>query len=506
MTGLGASAIVRHVALGVGTVVAGKYRIERLLGEGGMGTVYVATNLRLHKEVALKVLGEAVAGSPEAADRFMREAIAASRVKHPGIVEIFDADVHEGQPWIAMELLRGESLGDRLERGALSIDEALDVVIEALGVLEPVHQAGIVHRDLKPDNLFLDIQGDGRRRVKVLDFGIAKIHGGELGEKTKTGMAMGTPFFLAPEQARNAKETDARADLYAVGVILYHALTRALPYQAESFGDLVAQMFTGGPRPLASVAPHLPPELCAAVDRCLAVDRDRRPPSARALRDELASLRAHLAGATPQLASTVPMQHAPATPPMGAFPSPPTPMQAPMPAARSAPIWPWALAGLGLLGLLGLGGLIAALVALRPDPAAPPIAAPAPRVEPPPVVAPAPVPMQAIERVPEPSPVAVAVAEPEPEPAPEEATARLSPAEAERRAADCMTSGDNICVVELLEGPGNAPTPRALGMLIEAHRALGQSQQAQRHMERFVQRYPNHPRARSYRQILQINR
>ncbi|MCA9609551.1 MAG: serine/threonine protein kinase, partial [Myxococcales bacterium] len=183
------------MGLGIGTRVAGKYRIERLLGEGGMGTVYVAVNERLHKEVALKVLAEAVAGSPEATERFMREAIAASRVKHPGIVEVFDADVHEGQPWIAMELLSGESLGERLERGPLPLAEALDVVIEALGVLDLVHQAGIVHRDLKPDNLFLDHQGDGRRRVKVLDFGIAKIHGGELGQKTKTGMAMGTPFF-----------------------------------------------------------------------------------------------------------------------------------------------------------------------------------------------------------------------------------------------------------------------------------------------------------------------
>ncbi|MCA9556711.1 MAG: serine/threonine protein kinase, partial [Myxococcales bacterium] len=223
--------------------------------------VYVATNERLQKEVALKVLSPGAATSPEAAVRLTREAIAASRVKHPGIVEIYDADVHEGQPWIAMELLHGETLGQRLERGALPPVEALDVALETLAVLEPVHRAGIVHRDLKPDNLFFDRQADGRSVLKVLDFGIAKVVGADIGSTTRTGMAMGTPFFLAPEQARNAKDVDPRADLYAVGVILYHSLTGALPYEADSFGDLIAQMFSAGPRSLAAVAPSTPPEL-----------------------------------------------------------------------------------------------------------------------------------------------------------------------------------------------------------------------------------------------------
>jgi protein-disulfide isomerase len=278
------------MALRTGDRVAGKYRIEKLLDEGGMGAVYVAENERLGKRVALKVLGDGLV-KDGSVDRFVREATAASSLKHPGIVEIHDADVHEGTPWIAMELLEGETLAARIGRAALPVDEALDVVLEALAAIGAVHAAGIVHRDLKPENLFLEQLPGGGRRVKVLDFGVAR----GLGPMTAG------PHFLAPERAMNAPLTsiDARADVYAIGAILFYALAWQLPYQASSFAELVRQMQTSGPRKLGAIAPHVPPAIAAIVDRCLSVDPALRPASAGALAAELERARGPM-GATPK--------------------------------------------------------------------------------------------------------------------------------------------------------------------------------------------------------------
>jgi serine/threonine-protein kinase len=281
----------RRAVLKPGDRVAGKYRVERLLGEGGMGAVFVAENERLRKRVALKILRREIANVRGAAERFTREAIAASSAKHPGIIEIYDADVHEGLPWIAMELLEGESVADRMERGRIPLPEVLDVAIEALGALAHVHRAGIVHRDLKPDNLFLEKLPDGGRRVKILDFGIAASSDPELVRVTQTGMAIGTPAYLAPEQAAGQSDIDARADVYAMGVILFELITGRLPYEAGSLGEMVMRMYTVGPPSLATHAPHLPPSLCAIVDLCLVLDRDARVQSAETLRRELVSVR-----------------------------------------------------------------------------------------------------------------------------------------------------------------------------------------------------------------------
>jgi len=269
--------------LSPGDLFAGKYRIERPLREGGMGAVYVAVNERLHKRVALKVISERLGASAQHVERFTQEAIAASRVPHPGVVEIFDADVHQGAPWIAMELLEGESLGDRLRRGPLPVGEATELARRVLDALAAVHGAGIVHRDLKPDNIFCCHDG----RVKLLDFGIAKLAVDEITGQTETGMALGTPFYLAPEQASSAKDVGPRADLYSVGVVLYEMVTGARPYEATSLGDLVRQMYTSGPALLAQRAAHLPPALTSVVDRCLSIDPNGRPASAREVADAL---------------------------------------------------------------------------------------------------------------------------------------------------------------------------------------------------------------------------
>ena len=272
--------------LAQGELIAGKYRIESLLGRGGMGEVYVALNERLGKRVALKVMSREVLDAEEA-HRFAREAKAASRIAHPGVVQVFDADVDTGRPWIAMELLEGESLAQRISRGPCSVPEAGAIMLEALDVVAAVHDAGVIHRDLKPDNLFLERLPGGRHRVKVLDFGIAKVALPGVDSITQTGAMMGTPLYLAPEQAAGAKHVDQRADIYSLGVILYAMLSGRLPYEVESFGELVAKMMTKGPQGVGSVAPHVAPAMVQLVDRCIAVEPTHRPQSARAFAEEL---------------------------------------------------------------------------------------------------------------------------------------------------------------------------------------------------------------------------
>ncbi|MBZ0115829.1 MAG: serine/threonine protein kinase [Sandaracinaceae bacterium] len=239
-----------------GDRIAQKYRVERLLDRGGMGEVYVCVNEKLGKRVAIKLLDRSLLTVEGAAERFTREAIAASAVRHRGVVEIYDADVlPDGRPWIAMELLEGESLQARLDRERIiPADDAISIASDVLDVLAAVHGAGIVHRDLKPGNLFLERLAGGGRRVKVLDFGIAKVTSEELGKLTRTGTSMGTPHYFAPEQA-TAGPIDARTDLYAMGVVIFEMLTGDKPYVADNFGELVRLMYTQGPRSLSAILP-----------------------------------------------------------------------------------------------------------------------------------------------------------------------------------------------------------------------------------------------------------
>jgi tRNA A-37 threonylcarbamoyl transferase component Bud32 len=285
-TARGRGGIVPSVPLEAGRLVAGKYRIVRLLGQGGMGSVYIAVNERLRKEVALKVLSDEVASDPQAAARFLREAMSASAVRHPGVVEIYDADADGGLLWIAMEKLQGESLADRIARGRLSTGEVFAIMTQVLSALAAVHAVGIIHRDLKPANIFIERAPTGEERVKILDFGIAKATFEGMDKVTRTGMTVGTRDYLAPEQAM-ARALDARTDLYAVGVILFEALTGTMPYDANSFGELVAKMIQEGPKDVAALVPELAPGIAHLVNACLSVDPNGRPPSASVLLDEM---------------------------------------------------------------------------------------------------------------------------------------------------------------------------------------------------------------------------
>jgi len=250
------------------TVLAGKFRLVRKLGEGGMGTVWQADHLVLNSKVAIKVLGPEVAQDSEALTRFLREAQSAASLRSPHVVQILDHGVDGGQPYIAMELLEGESLAERLIReGTLSPVETSRVITHMARALSRAHEAGIVHRDLKPDNVFL-VKNDEEQIAKLLDFGIAKATGkltSGIGRATRTGTVMGSPYYMSPEQAEGLKTLDHRTDIWALGVIAFECLLGQRPFDGESVGGLVLAICTR-PMPVPSKFGKVP----AGFDRWFA--------------------------------------------------------------------------------------------------------------------------------------------------------------------------------------------------------------------------------------------
>jgi hypothetical protein len=270
-------------------VIAEKFRLNRLLGRGGMGSVWHATHLGLDVPCAVKFIEGEAAQLPEVQARFEREAKAAAHLRSPHVVQILDHGVCEGTPYIAMELLDGEDLGKRLARvGRLPPHELLLVVAQVSRALTKAHSQGIVHRDLKPDNIFL-VRDDDREITKVLDFGIAKATGaGSSGSSTRTGAMLGTPYYMSPEQAQGTRAVDARSDLWSLAVIVFEALTGQRPFESEALGDLLMRIIVA-PIPLPShYVSDLPPAIDAWWVKASQRDPALRFQTAKELNDGLA--------------------------------------------------------------------------------------------------------------------------------------------------------------------------------------------------------------------------
>jgi len=271
-----------------GTLVAGKFRIIRKIGSGGMGAVYEVLHEYTKHRRALKVLHPNFSRLPAIVTRFLREASAAGRIGNPHIVETFDAgSVETGEPYIVMELLSGRSLDSLLaERGALGFSEAVGYVRQACRGLEAAHNAGIIHRDLKPDNLFIE----AGPFVKILDFGISKFDPTLTGSEqlTRAGAMLGTPFYMSPEQVRGTDGIDPRTDVYSLGAVLYESVTGNKPFSATTIEQLAVAIHVGQYEPVSRFRADTPVGFADVLAKALATNRDQRYSSVRAFADALA--------------------------------------------------------------------------------------------------------------------------------------------------------------------------------------------------------------------------
>ncbi|MFO0578159.1 MAG: serine/threonine-protein kinase [Polyangia bacterium] len=285
----------------------GSYRVVRVLGSGGMGAVYEAINDQISRHAAIKLLHARFAENPELATRFLNEARAVNIVQHPGLVQIYEfGQLDDGGPYIVMELLNGETLHSRMKKGAMLPETAMLIGRQIASVLAAAHAKKIIHRDLKPQNVMLIPDPDlaGGERVKVLDFGLAKIMEQTDGNTlTSTGMIMGTPTYMAPEQCRSARDVSDRSDVYALGVMLYEMISGQTPFKADSDAELMAAHMYKAPPRLRDKAPTVMPELGALVERMLAKKPTDRPTAAEAA-GALAQLTGQRASAAVPILST----------------------------------------------------------------------------------------------------------------------------------------------------------------------------------------------------------
>jgi eukaryotic-like serine/threonine-protein kinase len=280
----------------VGHLLGGKYRIVRRIGVGGMGSVYEAKHAGLGTPVAIKVLLPQLAQVPTVADRFRREAQVSATLRSPHVIQVTDVDqLSDGRPYLVMELLEGEALQEHLTNvKSLSREESVDIGLQILVGLECAHALGVVHRDLKPGNVFLDQRGGGRV-VKLLDFGVAKVRATpEFQALTRPGMVMGTPEYMAPEQAFSADQADARSDLYSVGVMLYEMLSGALPAEGSLPIAVAHLVMTNQVRPLSELCRGLPQGLINLVHRAMQPDRGARFETALEMRRALSAFAGEL--------------------------------------------------------------------------------------------------------------------------------------------------------------------------------------------------------------------
>jgi serine/threonine-protein kinase len=260
-----------------GDLIAGRYVLQRMLGEGGMGVVWVAHSTALDVEVALKMLRRELAGTP-AVDRMAREARTAAQLGHPALVRVLDFGTSdEREPYLAMELLEGEELHSRLAReGRLAANAAIALLLPIIDGLGTAHEKGIVHRDVKPENIFIARDQQGRIQPKVLDFGIAKLnHDRAVSRLTQVGDVMGSPYYLSPEQAEGLDDIDFRSDIWSIGVVLYEAVCGAVPFEASNYNALLRSIVRDAPKPMSDHGAG-DAQLWTIIERCLKKDREQR--------------------------------------------------------------------------------------------------------------------------------------------------------------------------------------------------------------------------------------
>ncbi|MCC6897720.1 MAG: protein kinase [Polyangiaceae bacterium] len=346
-------------------VVGGRYRLERQLGQGGMGEVWAAQHAVTRRRLALKFLSGPVAPSAEARRRFLREARAASAVEHPNVVAIHDVfEVEDGTLLMVMDLLEGETLGQRLRREReLPLEVAARLLLPVVSAVGTAHERGIVHRDLKPDNIFIAREA-GAERVKVLDFGIAKLFSAEPGRPglTGAGAMLGTPCYMAPEQAGGEADIDHRADEWAIGVILYEALSGGRPIEGENVGQVLTRLLRDGIPPIRALVPDLPEDVARVIGRLLSKERADRPDD---LREVAAVLAAHCDGGAPSFG-------APGARPIEEVSAEPASRTVVARPRRWGRAWVWAAALVALVGVALAGSRWLARTA--PEPAVPPAA------------------------------------------------------------------------------------------------------------------------------------
>jgi eukaryotic-like serine/threonine-protein kinase len=353
------------------SVLAGRYRLERQLGKGGMGSVWLAEHLSLRSWVAVKLMDPAIAATPEGAERFRREAMAAASLRSAHVVQVLDYGVHETTPYLVMELLHGESLAGCLEREKrLTPERTVAIMTQVARALGRAHSAGIVHRDLKPDNVFL-VREDDQELVKILDFGIAKTPSSTFGGmETKTGVTMGTPYYMSPEQVEGKKAVDFRTDLWAMAVITCECLTGVRPFDGSTYGELLLNICA---RPIAP--PSSQGFLLRGFDEWFAKATSRDPEQRFASAQELvttlrdvATGNARALGPPSAVAPSGQPAYFPgatgrgAAPPVSSVSTSPSREELGRGVKRSA--LPWLLLGLSLV----LGGASALVLLLRSQP------------------------------------------------------------------------------------------------------------------------------------------
>ncbi|MEZ4339953.1 MAG: serine/threonine-protein kinase [Sandaracinaceae bacterium] len=440
----------------IGSLLAGRYRLQSILGQGGMGVVLAGKHELTGRSVAVKLLQPGLVTDPELLQRFFQEAKAAAALNHPNVVDVLDMGTEDGTAYLILELLEGQSLHDRLdEAGTIDAKELLEILLPVMDALAAAHERGIVHRDLKPDNIFIHRDLRGRPIPKVLDFGIAKLVEKDSEVQTRTGGVLGTPHYMSPEQAQGFKDLGGAADIWSMGVLMYECLAGMRPFEAESMPALLLQICTFDPLPLAERAATVHPAFARVVHRAISRDLSYR----YAKMEELGGA---LLAAAREAQVVLPAAFDDLFPPFRETERPPRPSQpamitGPLGDSRGARIEtdPTMMAdavtpprGSSRLPMLvGLGaalviGVAAAAFALRsgPPPSTPP-ATPAPAPEPPPPTPP--------PEPPPPLPVA-----PDPPPVPRiERTLSSDPAGAEVYRGDALV-GNTPYTIDVTDVPG----------------------------------------------------